>query len=99
MFGMGLGEILLVAIIAIVFLGPDKLPDALVKTAKFFKKIKITVNDAKSTLEEEIGVDEVKQEAEKYKKSIENTTHEITKSKENSSREVKDLFDDLKKDS
>ncbi|MCV6607579.1 MAG: Sec-independent protein translocase protein TatB [Campylobacterales bacterium] len=97
MFGMGLGEILLVAIIAIVFLGPDKLPEAMVKTAKFFKKIKITVDDAKSTLEEEIGIDEVKKEAEKYQKQIEDVTHTVSKTSENSGREVKDLFQDLQK--
>ena len=44
MFGMGFSEVLVIAIIAIIFLGPEKLPDAMVKVAKFFK----TVKNAKS---------------------------------------------------
>ncbi|MCD8476704.1 MAG: twin-arginine translocase TatA/TatE family subunit [Sulfurospirillum sp.] len=40
MFGLGFSEILVIAIIAILFLGPEKLPDAMVKGAKFFKSFK-----------------------------------------------------------
>jgi sec-independent protein translocase protein TatB len=98
MFGMGFGEILLVGIIAIVFLGPDKLPSTLVKVAKFFKKIKITVDDAKTTIEEEMGIDEVKKEAENYRMSIAQTSEEITNnvnSINSPGRDVKDLFGDI----
>ncbi len=31
MFGMGFTEILMIAVVAIIFLGPDKLPSAMVK--------------------------------------------------------------------
>ncbi len=37
MFGMGFTEILMIAVVAILFLGPDKLPDAMVSVAKFIK--------------------------------------------------------------
>lgn len=37
MFGMGFTEILIIAIIAILFLGPDKLPSAMVEIAKFLE--------------------------------------------------------------
>ncbi|OQX73864.1 MAG: Sec-independent protein translocase TatB, partial [Campylobacteraceae bacterium 4484_4] len=43
MFGMSFGEILIIAIIAILFLGPDKLPEAMVKIAKFFKSFKKSI--------------------------------------------------------
>ena len=48
MFGMGFIEILMVAVVAILFLGPDKLPDAMVKVAKFMKSVKKAIGDAKS---------------------------------------------------
>ncbi len=38
MFGMGIGEILLIAIVAVLFLGPDKLPSTMVDIAKFFRQ-------------------------------------------------------------
>jgi len=77
MFGMGLSEIFFIIVIAILFLGPDKLPDAMVQIAKFFRSIKRTVNDAKSSLEEELKISELKEEAFKYKKQLDEATKQL----------------------
>ena len=77
MFGIGFTELLLISIIAILFLGPDKLPSALVDMAKFIKKIKITVGDAKSTLEEEMKIADLKEEALGYKQQLDDATKEL----------------------
>ncbi|MCP4970453.1 MAG: Sec-independent protein translocase subunit TatB [Arcobacter sp.] len=71
MFGMGFMEIILIAAIAIIALGPDKLPTAMVEIAKFIKKFKSGVEDAKSTLDNELNITEMKAEAAKYKAQIE----------------------------
>lgn len=73
MFGMGFMEIMLIAVIAIVALGPDKLPTAMVEIAKFIKKFKSGVDDAKSTLDSELNLKEMKEEAQMFKAQIENT--------------------------
>jgi sec-independent protein translocase protein TatB len=73
MFGMGFMEILLIAIIAIIALGPDKLPDAMVQIAKFIRKFKSGLEDAKSTLDSELNISEMKTEANKFKSQIEET--------------------------
>jgi len=70
MFGMGFSEILIIAVIAILFLGPDKLPSAMVDIAKFFRQMKKTVGSVKDSLEEEMNVSEIKQEALAYKKEL-----------------------------
>lgn len=72
MFGMGFMEIFLVLIVAIIALGPEKLPTALVDMAKFFKKIKGEINDAKATLDNELDISQMKQEAQELKASITN---------------------------
>ncbi len=77
MFGMGLGEIFFIAVIAVLFLGPDKLPDAMVQIAKFFRSLKRTVNDAKLSIEEEIKIGELKEEALRYKKQLDEATRSI----------------------
>jgi sec-independent protein translocase protein TatB len=77
MFGLGFTEILLIAIIAILFLGPDKLPDAMVKIAKFMKSVKKAVGDAKSSLEEEMKIADLKEEALSYKKQLDEATDEL----------------------
>lgn len=70
MFGMGFMEILLIAVIAIIALGPEKLPKAMVEIAKFIKKFKSGVEDAKSTLDNELNINEMKEEAAKFKAQI-----------------------------
>ena len=78
MFGMGFMEILLIAIIAIIALGPDKLPDAMVQIAKFIRKFKSGLEDAKSTLDNELNISEMKSEATKFKSQIEETKASLT---------------------
>jgi len=77
MFGIGFTELMLIAIVAILFLGPDKLPQTLVDIAKFFKSVKRTINDAKNSFEEEIRVADLKKEALEYKAKLEETTSEL----------------------
>ncbi|MCK4975112.1 MAG: Sec-independent protein translocase subunit TatB [Sulfurimonas sp.] len=70
MFGMGFTEIMIIAVIAILFLGPDKLPSAMVEIAKFFRSAKSTLGTMKESLEEELNVKDIKEEALAYKKEL-----------------------------
>jgi len=70
MFGMGFTEILLIAVMAIIFVGPDKLPGMLIDIAKFFRSLKNTVSSVKETFEEEINVNDIKKEALAYKQEL-----------------------------
>lgn len=78
MFGMGLLEITVIAIVAIIALGPEKLPGAMVDIAKFFKKLKGGIEDAKSTLDNELKISELKAEAQKYKSQVENLQSSVS---------------------
>ena len=73
MFGMGFTEILLIAMVAIIALGPEKLPTTMVQIAKFINKIKTGLADAKTTLDNELNISELKAEATKFKTQIEET--------------------------
>ncbi len=77
MFGMGLTEIFIVAVIAIIFLGPEKLPNAMVQIAKFFRQIKKGVTEAKETLDHELRLEELKENANSYKNRFQETAHEL----------------------
>lgn len=79
MFGLGFTEIMIIAVIAILFLGPDKLPSAMIDIAKFFRSVKKTVGDVKDSIEQEMNVSEMKEEALAYKKELLRTTNEIEK--------------------
>jgi len=79
MFGMGFSEIMIIAVIAVLFLGPDKLPQTMVQVAKFFKSFKSGINDAKSSFEQEIRLEELKAESLQYKKKLDSASDDIKK--------------------
>ena len=72
MFGMGFMEIFLIAVIAIITLGPEKLPSAMIDVAKFFKNFKSGIEDAKSTLDKELNINEMKEESRQLRAQVQN---------------------------
>ncbi len=97
MFGLGFTEIMIIAVIAILFLGPDKLPSAMVEVAKFFKNTKKTINTVKESLEQEMNVSEIKQEALAYKKELLSAQEDLKKATNipNVAAELTNLSDDI----
>lgn len=94
MFGIGFTELLIISIVAILFLGPDKLPQAMIEMAKFIKSVKKTVGEAKNSLEEEMKISDLKEEALSYKKQLDDATSEL----KNFKNIDFDDFDDLSYD-
>jgi len=80
MFGMGFTEILMIGVVAIIFLGPEKLPDFLVDIARFFKSVKRAINEAKVQIEQEVKISELKAEAQEYNERFNSLANEIVKS-------------------
>ncbi|EAK6356218.1 Sec-independent protein translocase subunit TatB, partial [Campylobacter coli] len=62
---MSFGEIIVILIVAILVLGPDKLPEAIVQIAKILKALKRNIDDAKSSIEKEVRINDLKEEAKK----------------------------------
>jgi sec-independent protein translocase protein TatB len=101
MFGMGFTEILLIAVIAILFLGPDKLPSTMVEIAKFFRNVKNTIGTVKDSLEEEMNLSEIKQEALAYKQELLNASdslHKVTDIPAQAGAKLTSLTDDILQD-
>ncbi|HEF9058776.1 Sec-independent protein translocase protein TatB [Campylobacter coli] len=89
---MSFGEIIVILIVAILVLGPDKLPEAIVQIAKILKALKRNIDDAKSSIEKEVRINDLKEEAKKYK-------DEFSSANENIHKKLSfEEFDDLKRD-
>ncbi|EAL5589309.1 Sec-independent protein translocase TatB [Campylobacter jejuni] len=89
---MNFGEIIVILVVAILVLGPDKLPEAIVQIAKILKAVKRNIDDAKSSIEKEIRINDLKEEAKKYKDEFSSTNENIRK------KLSFEEFDDLKRD-
>ncbi|EDP6464587.1 Sec-independent protein translocase subunit TatB, partial [Campylobacter jejuni] len=85
-------EIIVILVVAILVLGPDKLPEAIVQIAKILKAVKRNIDDAKSSIEKEIRINDLKEEAKKYKDEFSSTNENIRK------KLSFEEFDDLKRD-
>ena len=55
MFGLSFGEIVIIAVLALLLLGPDKLPDAAKTLAKGLKELRRASDDLKDQLGTELG--------------------------------------------
>ncbi|GAA8829784.1 Sec-independent protein translocase protein TatB [Helicobacter pylori] len=108
MFGMGFFEILVVLVVAIILLGPEKFPQAVVDMVKFFRAVKKTLNDAKDTLDKEINIEEIKKETLEYQKLFENKVESLKGVKieeledakvtaENEIKSIQDLMQDYQR--
>ena len=51
MFGIGVTEVLLILIVALIFIGPEKLPELARTIGKTFNEFKRTSNDIRRTIE------------------------------------------------
>jgi sec-independent protein translocase protein TatB len=54
MFGIGLPEFILIMALALIIVGPEKLPDLAKTLAKQLMELKKTANDLKDSLQEEL---------------------------------------------
>jgi sec-independent protein translocase protein TatB len=58
MFGLSFGEIVIIAVLALLLLGPDKLPDAAKMLGKTMRDLKRATDDIKDQMEKEIYSDD-----------------------------------------
>ncbi|MDD3466267.1 MAG: twin-arginine translocase TatA/TatE family subunit [Campylobacterales bacterium] len=99
MFGIDLGSFIVITIVAIIFLGPDKLPEMIIQIVKFFRSFKNTIQEAKDTIQKEIDIHELKNTAVEYKEKIEKLTDNINNpASMYNNKEVSDMFGDITKD-
>mgnify|MGYP000067036444 CR=1 FL=1 len=62
MFDIGFSELLFVALIALLVLGPERLPGALRTLGLWIGRIRRSVDDIRINIEQEIGADEIKRQ-------------------------------------
>lgn len=59
MFGMGIGELVLIFVIALIVFGPEKLPSVARTVGKVARDLKRTTNELTETIQREINIEEI----------------------------------------
>ena len=70
MFGIGMPELLLILAVALVVIGPKKLPDLAKSLGRAMGEFKRATNDLKQSIEQETGLDEVRQSMKEVNRDI-----------------------------
>jgi Tat protein translocase TatB subunit len=70
MFGIGLPELIVIAIIALLVVGPKKLPDLAKSLGKGLTEFKKAAEDITENVKETLKPDDVKKEVDDFKNSL-----------------------------
>ena len=105
MFGIGLPEMIIIAVVALIFIGPDKLPGVLRSIGKGLVELKRATSDVRSTvqeemqkIEEEIELKEVRESAQDFKNElggVANKVDPLTLSKFNTEDQKEEISDSI----
>ena len=105
MFGIGLPEMIIIAVVALIFIGPDKLPGVLRSIGKGLVELKRATSDVRSTvqeemqkIEDEIELKEVRESAQDFKNElggVANKVDPLTLSKFNTEGQKEEICDSI----
>ena len=81
MFDIGFWELLVIAVLALLVLGPERLPGAIRSTARTIRSIKSMAGNVKSELDEQLRIHELHENLKKAESaSMQNLSPELQKS-------------------
>ena len=105
MFGIGFPEMIIIAVVALIFIGPDKLPGVLRSIGKGLVELKRATSDVRSTvqeemqkIEDEIELKEVRESAQDFKNElggVANKVDSLTLSKFNTEDQKEENSDSI----
>ncbi|RDE18719.1 twin-arginine translocase subunit TatB [Motiliproteus coralliicola] len=87
MFDIGFTELLIVGVVALIVLGPERLPHAVKTAGMWIGKIKRTLGSVQKEISEELRVEEMRREAKEQQEQLEKQVDSMTKPFHESLRE------------
>jgi|SRR5690606_3678423 len=89
---MGFFELLLIAIVSLLVIGPERLPDTVRTVALWVGRIKRSLRETRSEIEKQLGADDIRRQLhnEEIMRSLESTRQSIENTLEDSVNHIKD---------
>jgi sec-independent protein translocase protein TatB len=91
MFDIGFSELLVIAVVALLVIGPERLPKVARTAGHLFGRLQRYVNDVKSDIQRELELDELK----KLRSQFEDAARSVEQSVNEVGREINAVSDDL----
>ena len=90
MFGIGMPELIVIAVVALLVVGPKKLPDLAKSLGKGLQEFKKASEGVTESIKESLKPDDLKKEADDFKNSLlygkDNTEKPVSPSQNNASK-------------
>ncbi len=99
MFDVGFWELMLIGIVALVVIGPERLPGVARTAGKWFGKIKRFVTDVKSDIDQELKAEELKRilDVQKNNKPLQEIIETTTSSLDEVKKDTESILSDFEK--
>ena len=91
MFDIGFSEIIIIATLTLIVMGPNRLPETIKTITLWIGRLRNFINSARSDIENEVGIDEIKKQLHNEK-----VMQEIAKTKVELNSVTQDLSSDKK---
>ena len=91
MFDIGFSEIIIIATLTLIVMGPNRLPETIKTITLWIGRLRNFINSARSDIENEVGIDEIKKQLHNEK-----VMQEIAKTKAELNSVTQDLSSDKK---
>lgn len=97
MFDIGFSELLLIAVVALVVLGPERLPKAARFAGLWVRRARNQWDSVKQELERELHADEIKRQFREAQQSVQDTEAQLRASGEAARRHAEELRQDVER--
>ncbi len=95
---MGFAEMLVIGIVALIVIGPERLPSVARSAGKWFAKIRSFVNNVKNDVEREFKTDELKKILEKQQDELQSLKEAMNSTNSSESKSINDEINSIAKD-
>ncbi len=94
MFDIGFAELLLIAVVSLLVIGPEQLPATVRTISLWLGRMRRSFNEIKADIEREIGADDIKRQLhnETILKELENTRAELSAIANDTEQSVKKIL-------
>jgi sec-independent protein translocase protein TatB len=98
MFDIGFSELLVIATVALIVMGPERLPQTVRSISLWIGRFKQMLASARKDFEEEVGMDDIRQQLhnEKIMRELSQTKEDLQQTLDASAREAASLEESIK---
>ncbi|MCC6474640.1 MAG: twin-arginine translocase subunit TatB [Burkholderiales bacterium] len=93
MFDVGFSELMVIAVVALIVIGPERLPGVARTLGHLFGRLQRYVNDVKSDIRREIELDELR----KFKTEFEQAAHGVQSDMDAELQKARDQFTEMER--